>query len=172
MRAQNEEMGRLEEMDAALNDDKISADIDRLLKRQPSITVSTSRNKKISSSEIVDDYFDVAPLDDEVGTMHGESESFHGRDEEDTENNQPLSARSSTPRARKSSAQNTPRSPSGGSAQLAPDTAARFQLARNKMLAKQVEDGIELRKQLSEQNADLQKQLKQEREENRKLTKR
>jgi hypothetical protein len=40
------------------------------------------------------------------------------------------------------------------------------------MLSKQVEDGTELRKQLSETANDLQRQLKNEREENKKSKKR
>jgi phage-related minor tail protein len=43
---------------------------------------------------------------------------------------------------------------------------------RLKMLTKQVEDAQELRKQLSETVSDLQRQLKNEREENKKSKKR
>lgn len=45
-------------------------------------------------------------------------------------------------------------------------------LFRLKMLNKQVEDGQELRKQLTESVNDLQRQLKNEREENKKSKKR
>ena len=41
-----------------------------------------------------------------------------------------------------------------------------------KVLSKQIEDGVELRKQLTEQVNDLQKQLKIEREENKRIKKR
>jgi hypothetical protein len=40
------------------------------------------------------------------------------------------------------------------------------------MLTKQMEEGLELRKKMDEQNKDLQRQLKTEREENKNLTKR
>jgi chromosome segregation ATPase len=54
----------------------------------------------------------------------------------------------------------------------APDTAARYQKARLKMLSKQLEDSVEMRKQLTETVNDLQKQLKNEREESKKSRKR
>jgi hypothetical protein len=40
------------------------------------------------------------------------------------------------------------------------------------MLTKQMEEGLELRKKMDEQNKDLQRQLKTEREENKNLGKR
>jgi hypothetical protein len=41
-----------------------------------------------------------------------------------------------------------------------------------KFLTQQLEEGVELRKQLTEQNKNIQKQLTTEREENKKLQKR
>ena len=54
----------------------------------------------------------------------------------------------------------------------APDTAVRYQKARLKMLSKQLEDSVEMRKQLTETVNDLQKQIRVEREENKKQRKR
>jgi hypothetical protein len=52
------------------------------------------------------------------------------------------------------------------------DNNARLQKAKVKMLEKQLEDGVEMRKHLNDQITDLQKQLKTEREENKKMKKR
>jgi chromosome segregation ATPase len=60
----------------------------------------------------------------------------------------------------------------GGADGGAPDTALRYQKARLKMLAKQLEDSVSLRQQLTEAVNDLQKQLHSEREENKKSRKR
>lgn len=51
-------------------------------------------------------------------------------------------------------------------------THCRFAKARVRVLEKQVEDGKLLRQQLLEQVHDIQKQLQNEREENKKLKKR
>lgn len=48
----------------------------------------------------------------------------------------------------------------------------RFAKAKLKLLTKQLEDGAELRLKMEEQTRDLQRQLKTEREENKRLTKR
>lgn len=48
----------------------------------------------------------------------------------------------------------------------------RFIKAKVNMLTKQMEEGLELRKKMDEQNKDLQRQLKTEREENKNLSKR
>lgn len=48
----------------------------------------------------------------------------------------------------------------------------RFAKARVRVLEKQVEDGKQLRQQLLDQVHDIQKQLKNERDENKKLKKR
>jgi len=48
----------------------------------------------------------------------------------------------------------------------------RFAKARIRVLEKQVEDGKQLRQQLLDQVHDIQKQLKNERDENKKLKKR
>jgi hypothetical protein len=63
-------------------------------------------------------------------------------------------------------------SPGGGLTPKAPDATARYQKARLKLLEKQLEDNQELRKQLNDAVMDLQKQLKNERDENKKLKKR
>jgi len=44
--------------------------------------------------------------------------------------------------------------------------------AKLKLLTKQLEDGVELRLKMEEQSKDLQRQLKTEREENKRLNKR
>mmetsp|Transcript_20828 Transcript_20828/g.29841 ORF Transcript_20828/g.29841 Transcript_20828/m.29841 type:complete len:381 (+) Transcript_20828:73-1215(+) len=54
----------------------------------------------------------------------------------------------------------------------ATETAERFVKAKLKLLTKQLEDGVELRLKMEEQNKDLQRQLKTEREENKRLNKR
>ena len=49
---------------------------------------------------------------------------------------------------------------------------SRFVKAKLKLLTKQLEDGVELRLKMEEQSKDLQRQLKTEREENKRLNKR
>jgi phage-related minor tail protein len=58
------------------------------------------------------------------------------------------------------------------SGDLPADTQLRFLTAKVKMLSKQVDDTNEIRRELGEQCADLQRQLKTEREENKNLKKR
>lgn len=57
-------------------------------------------------------------------------------------------------------------------AMKAPDAAMRYQKAKLKMQAKQLEELQEIRRRMSEQVDDLQRQLKNEREENKKHKKR
>jgi len=54
----------------------------------------------------------------------------------------------------------------------APQAAHRYLTSKVKTLTKQVEDGVALRRQLSDQMADLQRQLKTERDENKRVKKR
>ena len=54
----------------------------------------------------------------------------------------------------------------------APETKLRYEQARIKLLTQQVRDGTEIRQSLLEQVSDLQRQLKDEKEENKKMKKR
>lgn len=54
----------------------------------------------------------------------------------------------------------------------APDANNKYQQAKIKMLSSQVQEGVDLRRHLNEQIADLQKQLKTEKDETRNLKKR
>lgn len=180
LRAQHEELGRLEEMDAALNENKVTADIDKILMRKTSLGLS-SRALKSSYQE---EEFKENPDDcDEVLTnpknkMNDAYITTNSQHYDDTES-APLSARSNvTPRSPRSARNKAESSGSlkSISAEVAvdgaPNTQARFQQAKLKMLSKQVEDSAEIRKQLNDQIADIQKQLKIEREENKNLKKR
>jgi hypothetical protein len=174
LRAQEEDLQRMEEMDAALNDDQndLEENISSILKS----TNSRIRQPKPSIREEDDDYskYMKSANTERGGSKYNVKLDMAGMGIEDNEDDDDddvmISSRSESmlsPSARSRG------SPSGKiSAKQAPDTAARIQKAKIKALTKQLEDTKDLRKQLLEQVNDLQKQLKNERDDNKQLRKR
>jgi hypothetical protein len=174
-------------MTMELDDKKITADIDRLLRRPPLTTTYVSKAVKNS--------FALASEIESGGRGGGPVPSFSNRQDLGMELNfedgdgltlndagASPSART-TPRggARRPSSANATRGNGATTAavnehlpnaDLPADTQLRFLTAKVKMLTKQLDDTNELRREFSEQCSDLQKQLKNEREENKNLKKR
>mmetsp|Transcript_10202 Transcript_10202/g.9891 ORF Transcript_10202/g.9891 Transcript_10202/m.9891 type:complete len:354 (+) Transcript_10202:138-1199(+) len=190
LKAQQADLDKLEAQDAELNDDKVSLEIEKALKKTKldSYPSTSSRRSENYTEAAADDY------DRDDGD---EGTKYRSRPPPPAPSARPTSATSrrevgfsSLPshshendnmrspigqmRGRMNEAHDDTEvggSP-GGDTPKAPDATARYQKARLKMLSKQVEDGTELRKQLSETANDLQRQLKNEREENKKSKKR
>jgi hypothetical protein len=186
LRAQHGDLEKLEAMDAELNDEKISADIDKVLKKGSTTLGLYSRRPQSRNEDMVPPSPPPKPATPPVPPAYDELENDIGF------TSRPVSRTSSKPTSRPTSRLRTnresdglaaplsarsPRGPDGaadspGATPQAPDATIRYQKARLKMLTKQIEDGQELRKQLNEAINDLQKQLKNERDENKKLKKR
>ena len=187
LQAQRAEIEQLEAMDSALNDDRITADIDKALKKTSRVgsyglkpAVPTVPNVNGMDEDDDDDDLQYrrrppVPSTRVTSTPNtGRRESNNvGTGEMIDSARSPLSARGGTgggglPMRRGVSDVELDDEHDGG----APDTAVRYQKARLKMLSKQLEDSVEMRKQLTETVNDLQKQIRVEREENKKQRKR
>ena len=182
LQAQRAEIEQLEAMDSALNDDRITADIDKALKKTSRVgsyglkpAVPVVANAGMDEDEDDDDlqYRRRPPVPSTRVTSTpntGRRDSNSGAGETVDSARSPLSARGGggLPMRRGVSDVELDDEHDGG----APDTAVRYQKARLKMLSKQLEDSVEMRKQLTETVNDLQKQIRVEREENKKQRKR
>ena len=180
LQAQRAEIEQLEAMDSALNDDRITADIDKALKKtsrvgsyglKPAVPVVPSAG--IDEDDDDDDlqYRRRPPVPStrvSSAPNTGRRDSNSGAADTVDSARSPLSARGGLPIRRGVSDVDLEDEQDGG----APDTAVRYQKARLKMLSKQLEDSVEMRKQLTETVNDLQKQIRVEREENKKQRKR
>ncbi len=172
LKSQHDDLERLAAMDAALDDEKITKNIDSILKKPvnytsrvsniPRASPNTSRKQDniISESNKIDISFGSDNSNDNIYTSNSTRQSRNRPSSgnkiisKDTMSIDPGSPGSSTL---------TPREPLAN---------AKYLKAREKLLQKQVEDGLEIRKHLNEQVSDLQKQLKVERDENKNLKKR
>ncbi len=176
------QLEQLEAMDSELNENTMTADIDRALRKTSRVTIT--RNLSATGSR-------------QEATVPGDIGNEAEDDDDMLYRQRPISRVSSAPltgRRTQTPPEEVVRSPlsarggmapssrridpvmemmdDGGADGGAPDTALRYQKARLKMLAKQLEDSVSLRQQLTEAVNDLQKQLHSEREENKKSRKR
>jgi hypothetical protein len=172
-----------------LDEQQITADIDRLLRRQPLTSSYVSKAVKNSFTLANEMESGRGYAGNNVGsTARRVSAAVEpvdlgfGLDDENDLNIEaavsPSSARSGSRGKRPSSgnartaAAATAANEHLPSGDLPADTQLRFLTAKVKMLSKQVDDTNEVRRELGEQCADLQRQLKTEREENKNLKKR
>jgi hypothetical protein len=201
LKSQHEDLQRLEAMDAALNDDQITADIDRAIKKStytgsytsttsnPSSRVSSRHEQRgeldfnennNSNNEYVADSFSsrFGNVNRDNSDMDGEIRPNSGRISARSNNGieRPNSATSRGDITNISTNNNTPviESALSPSAMIpkAPDAAMRYLKAQNKMLTKENENSNEIKRHLTEQVSDLQRQLNNEREENKSIKKR
>ena len=173
LKSQHDDLERLAAMDAALDEEKITKNIDSILKKpvnsvsrvsnipRASPTTSRKHDSVIGENNKVDLSFGSDNSNDNIIYSTNSSRQIRNRPNsgnkitsKDTMSIDPGSPGSSTL---------TPREPLAN---------AKYLKAREKLLQKQVEDGVEIRKHLNEQVSDLQKQLKVERDENKNLKKR
>jgi hypothetical protein len=172
---QQDDLERLEAMDRDLATEQSSttAEADKVLKRNPNFGVSVAR--KASGDDNMN--FPTPKLDLDLGEgFENSSESSPSRTS---------SARGTRPSSAKSGSRNSlrrskddevfamPGSPGPPTPiPAAADTAARYAKAKLTNLQKQLADSEDLRKKLQEQNSDLQRTLRNDREEAKKTQKR
>jgi hypothetical protein len=189
IRAQHADLEKLEALDAELNDDRITTDIDKVLKKTNRIGSfsGTSSRKIMSTGAAAEAVATAINADDDSDEMlfrrsppkpmsraASANSALRVRRDSGVASagagiGSPLSRDGGAPR----DDEEIPVDPlDGAGSPRAPDTSARYQKAKLKMLTKQLEDSLELRKQLTETVTDLQRQLKNEREENKKNRKR
>lgn len=174
---------RNEEVD--IDEEAISADIDRILKTRPYVGVSSSALKAAEDADGGEYKSSSMPMYDDVEedmlhieTDEGRLDGIDGMEGKEDGGAGPSSAPRSggTPSSRRSGTNRRGsfnRSAVGTAAAAgAPETQARVNQARIKYLQKQVEDNADLRNQLYDQLKDVQKSLSIEREENKRLKKR
>ena len=192
IRQQRAELEQLEAIDSELNDDKITADIDKALKKTSRVgAYSTAGMRETRISIMPDDNADYQHDDNDddgnvqyqrrtSGASSSRATSAPSAGRRDAASSRtspgnldagrsPMSARGTTPLRRGDPVMDVM---DDGGVDGAPDMAARYQKARLKMLSKHLEDSVEMRKQLTETVNDLQKQLRNEREESKKNRKR
>eukprot|EP00602_Paraphysomonas_sp_CaronLab_P004795 CAMPEP_0185023840 /NCGR_PEP_ID=MMETSP1103-20130426/6467_1 /TAXON_ID=36769 /ORGANISM="Paraphysomonas bandaiensis, Strain Caron Lab Isolate" /LENGTH=335 /DNA_ID=CAMNT_0027556607 /DNA_START=66 /DNA_END=1070 /DNA_ORIENTATION=+ len=178
LRHQEEDLHRMEQMDAALNEDEegLDYDINAILKGKTSISTN---HRSRSTSDMVPDSPKLSARD-KTHSRRGSSrpsddiqEGLYDMHLDDVSYEDPplLSSRSEKSMASPSSS-SRPTGSGRTNSPHAPDTAARIQKAKLKALTKQLEDSKDMRKKLMEQVNDLQRQLKSERDENKLLNKR
>ena len=165
---QQSELQRLEALDADLN--LASTDIEKFLKRPKAslqsgsqlparrkvLAAATDRRKSTGSTlqsqlQSESTYSDAEM--EEVNTKLMVDVNLNGGSENDVDNEEEAYLKDT-------------------GAAKAPESTIRYQKARIKVLTKQIDDGVILRKQMNEQILELQKQLKAERDENKTLRKR
>lgn len=163
MRSQKQDLERLQQVDAALNEhqDNLDADIDNILKKQAPFPFYLRPAEVRESNDI---------LSGNPSANGRKSLAVVEQVDDDEQEEGSVTARSkldiSSPRSKQELGSPRKDLPKGSEASM------RYQNAKLKTLTKQVEDGLEIRKQLNDQINDLQKQLKIEREENKNIKKR
>jgi hypothetical protein len=187
IKAQEDELKRMEEMDAALNEDQEDLDLNiKAIFKGSRITAATSRANSTGKSS----GYDHAGINEENLTKKSH-QSERSNPVSSSQKHQKVSSRITSAYVENdneddedepeplptSRSEHSILSPSAAAlknldAKQAPDTTARIQKARLKGLTKQLEESKELRKQLMEQMNDLQRQLKSERDDNKQLRKR
>jgi hypothetical protein len=177
LQKQQDDLERLEAMDRDLTNDQgqMSAEADRVLKRNNTFGVSFTHGdaNSIQRTERLEIPTPSLNLDLDLDLEEGnEMSSSPNRSSTSARGVRPSSAgRSSTVRRSKDDSitgSNGPPTPTPTAA----DTAARFAKAKMVNLQKQLTDSEDLRRKLQEQNSDLQRTLKNEREESKKASKR
>jgi hypothetical protein len=185
IKAQENELKRMEEMDAALNEDQEDLDMNiKAIFKGSRITSAASRaastgagrisvsdggglsgEKPMSKAERSNPIFlNQKPL--KISSQISSAEYDENEEDENDLDHIPTS------RSERSILSPSATALKHLDTKQAPDTTARIQKARLKGLTKQLEESKELRKQLMEQMNDLQRQLKSEREDNKQLRKR
>jgi len=183
MRSQQENLERLSAMDNALEQDQshLKIDIENVLKQKPKFAPRAKGNE--GNFDLNEMYPD--PDNSSANQFLKYGNNFEYEEEEKIELNTARSEPVINTLSEEGS-RSTPKAPESSARQrrfhfiILPlilisfmlVNVLRFQKAKLKVLTKQVEDGVELRRQLQEQVNDLQRQLKSEREENKRVKKR
>jgi hypothetical protein len=153
LRAQQEDLARLEALDAELNENQISSDIDKLLKRPPRTEVRTGSRGGADMAAV--------PIPPASRQGHVHSPPRPALDDSILDNDGPQSPTLEVvDKLRKDDAEH------------APETADRILRAKYTFMSKQLAAATELRKKMEEQSRDQQRQLQTEREEKKNLQKR
>ncbi len=188
LKSQHSDLERLQAMDAALDDDRVAADMDKILNRPSShVTYSsaskpnTARNNHSPSPgpnlPPPPATYESSDEDPSYGDIYGKefTPSPNKRSSGSKLMQNPLSTPSIVVPASSKAPETADRYLHTAVEQHFPFFNCmffRFVKAKVNMLTKQLEDGLELRQKMDEQNKDLQRQLKTEREENKNLNKR
>lgn len=151
LRAQHEDLARLEALDAALNENKISEDIDKLLKKP----VRTEHRNVSRSAE------QSAPLPPSNSRKNSQAPPPALDDSMTDEQVAPMSPTDTEEQILQKLEE-----------RAAPETTDRILRAKYSVMSKQLAAALELRKKMEEQNRDQQRQLQTEREEKKSLQKR
>jgi hypothetical protein len=167
MKSQQQDLQRLELLDAELNENQehLDSDINNILKKPKSYSIFSKRD----NTRQTHNYNTGNDKEDD------EDDNEYQNHDDDINQNERSSSAPPPPynerRDSKSSPRSSPRIDDDSIMPKAPEAASRFLKSKVNILNKQVEDGVELRKQLIDQVNDLQKQLKSEREENKRMKK-
>ena len=176
MKQQQDDLERMEAMDAQLNTEPVLSEVDRVLKKPASTfglftgrAGSSSARRSMSGGERTELDFTSLNLDDlnAAGAANGAQDESFGAD--------PTTARSLKSTARTgpafgSSRRGGPPSPGGATPPpSAPDAQARYAKAKVKQLEAAMAESDQLRLKLNEQLAETKRLLIAEREENKKL---
>lgn len=169
LKTQHNELKSIQKMDS-INDSRVNSDIEKLLSRPNSSRNVFSAVKAAaappppapSTPKNEDSYPPAVDYESEEDPHYGD---IYGAE---------VISPSPTKKSSKPLMQNPLAGPSvtGPDPNKAPEAADRFARAKVNMLTKQLEEGLELRRKMEEQNRDLQRQLKTERDENKGLNKR
>jgi len=152
--AEKKEFDRLQAMDAALDEDQIAADIDKILSQKRNKSVGDTKQQK---SEVV------------AASARQISDDLDGEDAHFSDDNNVSKEYSSREYGGNNAQSNQLASPE---IERAPETADRYTKAKVSFMTKQLSDATEIRTRLEEQVRDLQRQLKTSREDNSSLKKR
>lgn len=180
LKAQHDDLDRLEAMDAALNTETTELEVEKVLKKPSNISFSASVNRKglgYSTGRSVLDDLDMNAVDGDTFLPRGSMESGGGLrssgDNIEVRRSREKPATESTGIVLDADAtlgdRRGPLSPGLQSPPAAAvDTNMRFNKARAVQLQKQLNDSEDLRLKLMEQTKDLERQLKTAREEGKK----
>lgn len=183
MRQQHDDLERMEAMDAALNTEQVTAEVDRVLKKPSSFGLFSGRTGSSSSGaggsssssrpSVRAAELDFASLDlNDLGAAPQAND-----EDEDAAGSRggalPLTARSGKSAATRtfgSSRRGGPASPGGATPPAtAPDAQARYAKAKVKQLEAALEESEAVRLKVNEQLAETKRMLLSEREEGKKL---
>ena len=195
LKSQNEDLKRLEAMDAEMNEDVLGLDADiSSVMRKTSISTLAKGGAGVSSSsrtssapvgsvfhqrdtttQISDMYDEENIGDEEIGFPNGEDSGNSLAQESNADDIQEIEMYLDGLDQRPKSSPTQSKSPAGsltGTTPKAPAANLRFQNAKLKVLTKQLDDEKQLRQKMTEQINDLQRQLKTEREDSKNHKKR
>lgn len=187
VKATQENFQRLQELDAALNEEQVAVEnIERTLsaQRRGSVSRANTFNSRIiaaknNSANIIANSSAVsgsATKHTDKDLLNSMADIYGDTDPQSPEHDVTAAAVRPTSARKGSSLMANPMngfsSPTGPEKVNAPETADRFSRAKVQLLAKQLNDANELRVKMEEQVKGLQKQLNTAREENKTSTKR